>query len=460
VLLASLLLGLVAACRNPPRDESSLGRVWESEHFVYHSRHGDDSVCEGVLGTLEGHFAAVRAAVGFPWTPGKRVVYKKFLDHLDLRRANACTLFNEACFVAEDGLSSSDAFDLHELAHAYLVELGNSHPALEEGIAEALSCGRASGPTSTELTLSELFDNARWDASARGRRQQLYRAAARLVAEIVRAHGSERFLALYAAARRGQTLTAVDAVSRELLGETLEAVWQRAVKNRELDAACLISWECAAKPFPTGADATWFSRCEQDDRVFTLQSSEPMWMGEESVGPSVRFGTCPSRTSVATIADFAPVAVPESEMAWKMLRSGRYFVAGRDSRVPPGITLRGGAGESSTPAQCDVDEPLEARFARALVVELDGAVVFDGRSPPFWVRIRDIERQRSSDYTLRCSSGVQASWCPSCDAQSCEPVCEPRNELPLRRFSEDDIVLRVDSLAPGPHWIELVRRDH
>jgi hypothetical protein len=111
---------------------------WESEHFVLHSQSDDSSWCQGVLNTLEHHFEVLQQTLGFSWPQGARVEYHKFANQKALRAEGVCSGSNDACFFADKGVYTTDPLELHELVHAYLVPLGDSHPVLEEGIAEAL----------------------------------------------------------------------------------------------------------------------------------------------------------------------------------------------------------------------------------------------------------------------------------------------------------------------------------
>ncbi len=62
------MLGLLCGCSDEDPAWSFPGqRVWESEHFRYHSYENDDTICEGVVDHLEQHFARAQEYLGFPW---------------------------------------------------------------------------------------------------------------------------------------------------------------------------------------------------------------------------------------------------------------------------------------------------------------------------------------------------------------------------------------------------------
>lgn len=117
-----------------PADE----RVWESEHFIYHSYPDDDATCPEVLNILEDHFRKSQEYLGFPWPEGAKIDYYKFPDFDALEASNAC--YGTACS-SYRLIFSVDRVETHELVHGYfLIDEVHRLPLLDEGLAEALTC--------------------------------------------------------------------------------------------------------------------------------------------------------------------------------------------------------------------------------------------------------------------------------------------------------------------------------
>lgn len=433
-------------------------RRWESEHFVYYSSERDGSVCPGVVATLERHFAAIRSTLGLEWPDGHKVAYHKFRSQRGLRGAGVCSARNAACFIVGRGVFTTKAFDLHELVHAYLEPLGNSHPVLEEGIAAALACDLNATASPPEMTLADAFSEHNWASNERAERRALYQAAAWFTADVLRRQGGSGFTALYRELRLGQSLETMQGVYARLFAEPLSVAWQRALSSEGTQTACVPSWECASSEYPTAGAVPWFERCEQDDRAYAVTLTEPSWIGVEWTGPGVRFEACDE----SYLATAEPV--PRSEMAWKLLAPGRYFVASGRADIAVGLTLEGAAHRATDATACETLESMSASFPRALTIELAADTVPPSPSET-WLRIDDVEREGSSDYRVTCSADLEVQWCRSCDAFTCERVCDPADEVPVRRFGDEDIVLRLRRRAAAtasfaPSWLELVRAEH
>jgi len=144
-LLAAAALAAQVGCggRNLPGDVT-----WESEHFAYKTRTGEQVACADILATLEDHFQSMQRVIGFDWPQGAKVTYYKFENVVDYKANSDCGATADACAPGTT-VETSEAFNPHELVHAYLHETGFPPPLLLEGAAVALSCAswRRAQPT-------------------------------------------------------------------------------------------------------------------------------------------------------------------------------------------------------------------------------------------------------------------------------------------------------------------------
>jgi hypothetical protein len=272
--------------------------------------------------------------------------------------------------------------------------------------------------------------------------------------------------------RRSDDLAAIAGHYEKEMGTSLAADWQRARVSGEPDAACLRFWECAAEPLAQDGVGSWLSSCAQDDHAFTLSLDEPTWVGLESRDPSVVFGACHSdgeraaasteneRAAASTVSERTGASTENertaSELSWRLEAPGRYFLGKRDPSVALGVHLR----ELSSASLCEDVEPLETTFFGSFDVEVSGAELA-ARGAALVLRIDDVAREGTSDYAVECSDGLAASWCRGCDTFGCEPACGDHGAA-FRRFSDDDIVLRLSARAgrTGSQWVKVVRADH
>lgn len=430
-------------------------RRWESQHFVVHSARDDASWCEGVLGTLERHFETLQSALGFPWPDGARVEYHKFEDQKALRAARVCSGNNDACFFADKGVFTTEPLEMHELVHAYLAPLGDSHPVLEEGIAEALSCAAQSSSKAPEVTPTEAFDLGAWSDAARGERRALYRAAAWFTAGVFRTHGKERFLALYRGLRRNHSLSEARQIFRDEMGAELDVVWNQTLTSTAPDAACLRAWECAASDATGSLERAWFQRCEQDDHGFTVRLQEPTWLLQQSPGRGVLLGSCGERPTPHAARVNAGLGGNDGELFWLALGPGRYFAQKKAPSTELNLDLR--PLERSLGSECSTLEPLPASFRVGFALGFDAAQL----SPsPSWVRMRDLDPKRGTGYAVECTGSVVAALCASCDPASCGDACSTRTEPPgIADVVGGELALRVHATASESGTV-LVRRTY
>ena len=96
-----VLFGCLASCGQGEAPGLPRDIEWRSEHFVYHARAEDPTVCPALLERMERHFEVIHAATGLPWPEGGVIHYYKFLDQDDYESAAGCPEDSSGC--ARDG---------------------------------------------------------------------------------------------------------------------------------------------------------------------------------------------------------------------------------------------------------------------------------------------------------------------------------------------------------------------
>ncbi len=112
-----------------------------SDGFRYVVRQ-DEVVAPETLATLGEHRRALENYLHLDPKAVGEVVYHKFRDRTDLHKRGHCSDASSACYYRQWGVETHSPFERHELIHAYVAHWGDSHRLLEEGLADALSCGQ------------------------------------------------------------------------------------------------------------------------------------------------------------------------------------------------------------------------------------------------------------------------------------------------------------------------------
>ena len=208
-------------------------RLWRSEHVRYFTRAGDDSVCPAMLGQMEEHAQVIGDALGIE---RPLVTYYKYPDEIDFDAYAECGDGASAC-ARNAAVYSTDAFDRHELIHAYLAPYGLPPRLFIEGAAVALSCQHYPRPTGS------------WrDALTADRSSpQLYGAGGWLVSYLMRMFRKTWFVNLYGSLQINATADEIDAVFRSIYGMALDDVWAAAIGGRQAPVLC--PWECGRPAF-------------------------------------------------------------------------------------------------------------------------------------------------------------------------------------------------------------------
>jgi len=238
-LLAAAALAAQTGCggRNLPGDVT-----WESEHFAYKTRTGEQVACADILPTLEDHFQSMQRVIGFDWPQGAKVTYYKFENVVDYKANSDCGATADACAPGTT-VETSAAFNPHELVHAYLHETGFPPPLLLEGAAVALSCAswRRAQPT---LSWREAFG-----LTASGpRATDVYNAGGWLAGYLLATRDTRAFVDLYRDASYGQSADAFAATFTRVYGESLDDVWTEMIAAGHPPAFC--PWECSRPQAP------------------------------------------------------------------------------------------------------------------------------------------------------------------------------------------------------------------
>lgn len=259
---------------------------WESEHFDYLTRAGDPEICSDVLGPLEQHFALLQGYLGFAWAPGTKVSYEKMRDFSDYMQHGGCLPESGGC-TFESTVVSPSGMDLHELVHAYLWASGFPPPVLIEGAAVALACSPAiSGEKPTES----------WDQLAalgygETNRAEVYIAGGWLVGYLLRAYDPRLFTAAYSRLAFDADADAMDAVFREVYGQSLADIWAAALADPAPHQVCL--WQCSQPAVPLdGTPVGTGGICGTLDSFHSLRVGSTSFVGFSSTGALIGLGSC------------------------------------------------------------------------------------------------------------------------------------------------------------------------
>jgi hypothetical protein len=419
-----------------PGEQSVSSRLWTSEHFIYESRPNDPAVCEGILTTLERHRAAITSFLGIPGPP-TRIRYSKFRGLADLRYAGHCSVNSAACFFASLGIETQERFERHELIHAYLAYLGDSHKLLEEGVAEALSCG-VKLPMFEDMDWQRAFSQQVWQASSVVERRHLYQAGSWFVGHLLRTWPRERFIELYTRVRPGTDPAGVAATFEEVYGEPLPDVWKRALSSRDPTAACVYAYECATADLAANTPSRWGEACDAGDQFRTLDSTAGTLVVEraQNVGAHVRACLGTSPPPFAERIDPLAGALSGSAFVYA-LGPGRYAYAASetDSRVQvlaPEHRIESGD-------RCAQLQSIKTEGAREILFATAGGWQEAHRSEPpandpaqvrahegwSWVASwEDPALAPQKLHFIECGLGVTLQVCSSCNPDSCRPTCD------------------------------------
>lgn len=445
MITAGLYASACPSSKGPHRDRLPVARVWTSEHFRYSSRADDMDVCEGVVEHMERHFEALHDYLGFDWPSDARVDYFKFRDAADARTNSSCSALNASCFIAGVGVQSAKPFERHELIHAYVAAIGDRHRLLEEGLADALSCGHELRKKPEAMPVQEAFAPAGWKQNSRAGFRALYDSAAWFVGWLLNEHGPRRFMRLFERCLPETDYHGVAEVFAEVYGSALAEAWAAAFDSEDPDAGCVRVHECVAPAFD---EVPLVEACDHPGGVRSLTLQHTSWVVHDVGAFGSMLGACGASGPLPHHAFLdARFEGQRGEVFAYLLPPGRYFVTSKPDRHP--IEVRSFVAERS----CGEDTPIDVDFDSDLTLSV--APGLEPSASGHSVRWRLSKARRHAGYDVSCSPGMSASWCAECGdcAAACDTHVAPHTNTP---GSVDGRVQLVPPIGQGG-WVRLKR---
>ena len=451
LIWGSLLVSAVGCDRKPERLRNPVTRV--SEHFEYRAESDDSAACDGLLTELEARFTALHQLLAFPWPKRKKLRYTKYPSVRAYHARTRCSSGNSSCFKANFGVESPAALHSHELVHGLLSYFGDSHPLLEEGAAEALSCDGGWLAVKRVVHFDALRRLELWTTPGEPRRDA-YAAGGRLVALLMTQYEPRQFRELYAAARVDMPLTELSVLVRRIYGLSLEELWRRA-QNTGQDS-CVRDFECAAPELGSssrGCESASQRTGAREHRRISLSS--PGWVHWWSERASVHLGSCQENKLPANQPFWQPPRRGDrGESFFSLLPAGGYFVTfiGRERSAAQGarVVSQGSDDATSLEQESLSCGPLLTSHTRRDVSFL---MNMGGERHCQW---RNLVTPRAQRYSVSCSQGMTAMHCAGCGNFPCKPICTTESDgspqvLEIEPAETQRFTVR------GPGWLRLAR---
>ena len=373
-------------------------RLWRSEHVRYFTRAGDDTVCPAVLAEVEEHSQVIGDALGIE---RPLVTYYKYPNEVDFQAYADCGAGASAC-ARNATVSSTDAFDRHELIHAYLAPYGLPPRLFSEGAAVALSCQHYPRPTGSwrDALTADRFS------------PQLYGAGGWLVSYLMRMFRKTWFVNLYGSLQINATADEIDAVFKRIYSMSLDDVWAAAIGGRQAPVLC--PWECGRPAFQAdGQPHPIVPVCGEGAAQLTVDVSGggvTRWLFDGYASFSI--GSCEGN-------DHPPHGLSGGGGTSAMLAplvAGKYFI---DTAVITGGTATLSVDTNALPALSSVDcttatsVPDDLSLYRSLALFYPSSV-----GPQFTTFAHGSARDALLSLEADDPSAT-ASVCASCDAETC-----------------------------------------
>jgi hypothetical protein len=238
-LLVASAGALIGACGGDPVVFTSVPPgEWvaiESASLTFHTRPNDPLFCGGYVAELERYVTAVRAAFPGSRVGTERVTVYQFSSREDLEQHSLCERVAglRGCAFGSIAYTTNEATE-HEIAHALFYPLGIPPPLFGEGIAVAVSCQANPEPHlafSPRDFRSYLHDDSRsgW--------------APRFVTYLIDAHGTEKFLELYASLPYSSDAADVEREFRRVYDAEVDDVWA-AMTGDAVARSCMALQAC------------------------------------------------------------------------------------------------------------------------------------------------------------------------------------------------------------------------
>ena len=429
---ALALLALTSACeedRDLPNDQT-----WESAHYRYHIRKGDQSACEDVLVQLERKFEIMVGYLGLAWPEGKKVDYYKFRDQNDYWNNAPCPKTSASC-TEDSSVMSAYVLQEHELIHAYLAPFGFPPSFFIEGAAVALSCdspwdersGKAGWQDVVTLTSHDIND--------------VYKTGGWFVGHLLDHYGPAPFLVFYDRLKESASAEDIALTFQEIYGESLDAVWDAATAAGRR-VGCVNLWACQGPPLVLdGSPQTLGQACDGSDsnRTFVLASDTDLMMSYSRTHTYVPI-RCDSATFIGVSGHYTGVAQPAT---LAHVTAGTYFVRAvmETSGTVPIRALSSGAFVRD----CAQAQPVDlgtSEFTKErgldLTIPNDGQPWFVKLNVPIdWV------------FWFAGTASEHVMVCLDCgDPSKCQPF---RGDIPLD--GEGNVILRLTSAPAVPDYM-------
>jgi hypothetical protein len=333
-------------------------RVWVAEQVRYHTR-ADDEVCSGVADTVLRHAQRIAEGFGTPLEASSVIDYYKYRDAADIEGSGVCPSRARACSSGRSAWSSA-AVDRHELTHVYFSSLAPSLHLLEEGAAEALSCGLpAVGPPSLWPSIDEALGTPYEEQT-----ESLYAQAGHFVGFLINTYGAERFLEFRRAVAPDTAPDMVAQTFEATYGTELAGVWQAAaIAAPEL--GCVRWWECSGPPLSLGDWQPLENDCDHADTFRTFDVTQrSAYLFQTLSGASAQLLSCDPKRPVPRGA----LAV-DSVADFYTLEPGRYFMGAAQPGWPARLDeVTADGAECTAPATLNV---LAANLTAGVTIHAD-----------------------------------------------------------------------------------------
>jgi len=425
---ALALLALTSACEGDldlPNDQT-----WESAHFRYHTRKGDQAACEGVLVQLERNFAIVQGYLGLTWPEGKKVDYYKFRDQNDYSKNAPCSKTTASC-TEDSSVMSPYILQEHELIHAYLAPFGDPPSFFVEGAAVALSCDRPWDERSGTAGWQDVVTLTSLDIN------DVYKTGGWLVGYLLDRYGPAPFLVFYDRLKESASAEDIALTFQEIYGESLDAVWDAATAGDRV--GCVNLWACQGPTLVLdGNPQTLAQACDGSDnsRTFQLATDTDLVMSNSGT-PYYAPVRCDSATFIGVSGYYTGIA---QYATLAHVTAGKYFLRAAGLDTSGTAPLRA-LPNSAYVRDCPQAQPIDLGTSEFTRRDLDLTIPNDGQ--PWFVKLH-VPDDWHFWSTATASEHVMA--CPDCgDLTQCQAF---RGDAPLD--GEGNVILRLTSTTPDP----------
>jgi len=428
-----VLLAFISGCAPDQTSNFPNDTLWESAHFRYHTRDGDEAVCEAVLLQLERHFELMQAFLGFSWPQDRKVDYYKFLDQADYVSNSGCSADSDSC-AHDSSVMSPHVLMEHELIHAYLAPLGLPPAFFVEGMASVLAC---SSPTATLIDPKPWKDVVLLPFSDRF---TVYVEGPWFMGYLLYRYDPELLLSLYQ--RLDYQTASVDQIAAtfaSVYGEPLDAVWNEGLAS-SYDVRCVNLWPCSAPSLPLdGSQQSVATACDGSDnsRTFQLDAESDVLMSND--GPLFYAPVSCDQELPYSIGGDDAGAVSDTTIA--PIAPGHYFVEAVSYQSAT-FEMRALAAKAYRQDCTDI-EPIDLSTNEYPRGSFNLAIPNDESS--WYVKLNRYVVWPGS------ASSMLVEECSDCSGS---PVCQPiDSEGNTHPDSDGNVTLRLTSETPGPGYV-------